>query len=173
MAARHAEFQARENAQEVSRHCVEVGDDRPDKADLSDVGMEDPILVIGKIVKVAGKTLWNRVSGSKSEPRIIGRERIRDLSPMPILIKSVPPEPVPPARTAHANAWKESTQPPESRCQNDVEKNDSESESPAEPEELEDLFPLLTASPPPDLRFIELDPSEDDLLNIDHLEPST
>jgi len=127
MAARHAEFQARENAQEVSRHCDEV-EDRPEKADLSDAGMEDPILVIGKIVKVAGKTLWSRVSKSKSEARI-GRERFRDLSPMPILIKSVPPEPVPPARTAHANAWKESTQQPD-----DVEQNE---QSPAlEPSEL-------------------------------------
>jgi hypothetical protein len=127
MAARHAEFQARENAQEVSRQCDEVDATHPDRSDVSDFGVEDPILVIGKIVKVAGKTLWNRMSGSKSEASLaISQERRRrDLSPLPILIKSVAPEPVPPARAANANAWKEPTQQPETQYQNDVtEQND-------------------------------------------------
>ena len=160
MAARHAEFQARENAQEVSRQCDEVDDEHPESDDLSDVRIEDPILVIGKIVRVAGKTLWNRMSGSKSEAaRPIGRQRRQDLSPLPILIKSVTPEQVPPAHTAYANAWKEPTQQPETRHQDDVtEQNDQpagEDEWTIEPvcpsdASIEEVSPTVASSAPPD-----------------------
>lgn len=131
MAARHAEFQARENAREVSRHCDQVRDDEPERRQsLEESGVE---LVFGKIVKVAGKTLWKRMSKSK-EARP-GQER-REHSPSPILIKALPAlnEPVPLARTARADAWHESTQEPETQHENDVPQSKAVAEQQNEPD---------------------------------------
>jgi len=135
MAARHAEFQARENAREVSRHCVDVRDDEPERRrSLEESAVEDPILVFGKIVKVAGKTLWKRMSKSK-EAGLPGQER-REHSPSPILIKPLPPlnEPVPLARTARADAWYEPTQEPETQHDNDVPESKAIAEQQNEPD---------------------------------------
>ena len=104
MAARHAEFQAMENAREVSRQRwdddnMARGDDKEWRKRGRSLEDDDPILGFGKNMKLAGRTLWKRMSRTReASPAPTERQgQRREGSPLPaILIKPVPPESVAP-----------------------------------------------------------------------------
>jgi hypothetical protein len=112
LAARHAQFQASANAQEVILQITEDGDGDDNEEEKTtrtartrDVD-DDPLLVFGKMIKDARKTIWRNISKEKAENK--GRQMHRrghqmrsrksDVGPRrPILLRSTtPPPPVPP-----------------------------------------------------------------------------
>ena len=115
LAARHAQFQASANAQEVILQITEDGDGDDEeegeeekmtrRARTRDVD-DDPLWVFGKMIKDARKTIWRNISKEKAENE--GRQMHRrghqmrsrksDVGPRrPILLKSAtPPLPVSP-----------------------------------------------------------------------------
>lgn len=130
MAIRYAEFQAKENAREVSLHCNDVDDEPERRRRPPDETTEDSILVFGKIVRVAGKTLWNRMAKSKEDsPSLALARPRRELSPMPILRKSVPPRPERSTRVSCDNAWNKQSDVPH---RNDTTESEAEEQQNSE-----------------------------------------
>lgn len=99
MAAQHAEFQAKQNAREVSRLRCDDDDEVAEEAWKRGRSLEDgdSILVFGKNVKLAGRTLWKRMSRTREaspSPAPDRHRQRRECSPLPILIKPVSPKQV-------------------------------------------------------------------------------
>jgi hypothetical protein len=120
LAARHAQFQASANAQEVISQITEDGDDEETTRTVRTQDVDDPLLVLGKMIKDARKAIWRNLSKEKAEDE--GRQMHRrghqmrsrksDVGPRrPILLRSVtPPLPVPPIPfqgTLTPNTWDE------------------------------------------------------------------
>ncbi len=120
LAARHAQFQASANAQEVILQITEDDDDEEMTRMTRTQDVDDPLLVLGKMFKDARKTIWRNISKEKAEDE--GRQMHKrghqmrscksDVGPRrPILLKSAtPPLPVPPIPfqgTITPNTWDE------------------------------------------------------------------